>query len=114
MNPGKSKGEFFICLPLNKNYAFNTSKTGYLFHSENFALNESKDYQPFTLNIPLSPITKDSTVVLRNVFFETVINSFRLTGSVTETQAGEVAKIAAQEYYHKLFSQYTFENLLKY
>jgi len=67
----KNSGEFFICLPVNKNYAFNTSKTGYLFHSENFALMENKDYQPFALNIPLSPITKDSTVILRNVFFET-------------------------------------------
>jgi outer membrane protein OmpA-like peptidoglycan-associated protein len=72
----KTNGEFFICLPVNKNYAFNTAKTGYLFHSENFAMVEKKDYQPFTLNIPLSPITKDSIVVLRNVFFET--NKFNL------------------------------------
>ncbi|MBI4945869.1 MAG: PD40 domain-containing protein [Bacteroidetes bacterium] len=72
----KTNGEFFICLPVNKNYAFNTSKTAYLFYSENFVLNESKDYQPFVLNIPLSPITKDSIVVLRNVFFET--NKFNL------------------------------------
>lgn len=67
----KNTGEFFICLPVNKNYAFNTSKPGYLFRSENFALNQKKDYEPFALSIPLSPITKDSTVILRNVFFET-------------------------------------------
>jgi outer membrane protein OmpA-like peptidoglycan-associated protein len=72
----KTNGEFFICLPVNKNYAFNTSKTGYLFHSENFAMVEKKDCQPFALSIPLSPITKDSIVVLRNVFFET--NKFDL------------------------------------
>ncbi|MEK6615953.1 MAG: OmpA family protein [Bacteroidota bacterium] len=67
----KSNGEFLICLPVNKNYAFNTSRTGYLFHSENFTLIENKEYQPIIINIPLSPITKDSTVVLRNVFFDT-------------------------------------------
>jgi len=67
----KANGEFLICLPLNKNYAFNASKTGYLFHSENYSLAENKDYQPIAVNIPLSPITKDSTVILRNVFFET-------------------------------------------
>jgi outer membrane protein OmpA-like peptidoglycan-associated protein len=67
----KKKGEFLICLPLNKNYAFNTSRPGYLFHSENFALNENKDYKPIIINIPLSPITKDSSVILRNVFFDT-------------------------------------------
>lgn len=74
----KAKGEFLICLPVNKNYAFNTSKEGYLFHSENFALIENKEYQPFSVSIPLSPITKDSTVILRNVFFET--NKFDLKG----------------------------------
>lgn len=67
----KKTGEFLICLPLNKNYAFNASKAGYLFNSENYSLTENKDYQPIVVNIPLSPITKDSTVILRNVFFDT-------------------------------------------
>ena len=73
---GKKNGEFLICLPVNKNYAVNISKPGYLFHSENFALNETKEYQPFALSVPLFPIAKDSTVVLKNVFFET--NKFDL------------------------------------
>ena len=67
----KSSGEFLICLPVNKNYAFNTSKTGYLFHSENFSLIENIDYQPIAIEISLSPITNDISVILRNVFFET-------------------------------------------
>ncbi len=71
-----SKGEFLICLPLNKDYAFSTSKTGYLFFSENFALKDKKDHLPFEVIIPLSPITKDSSVTLKNVFFET--NKFDL------------------------------------
>lgn len=67
----KTKGEFLICLPVNKNYAFNTFKTGYLFNSENFSLMENKEYKPIVISIPLSPIEKDSVVVLRNVFFDT-------------------------------------------
>jgi outer membrane protein OmpA-like peptidoglycan-associated protein/Tol biopolymer transport system component len=67
----KKNGEFLICLPLNRNYAFNTSKAGYLFHSENFSLTENKDYKPILINIPLFPITKDSSVILKNVFFDT-------------------------------------------
>jgi outer membrane protein OmpA-like peptidoglycan-associated protein/tetratricopeptide (TPR) repeat protein len=68
----KTNGEFFICLPVNRNYAFEVSKTGYLFNSRNFALNETKDYQPFAIEIPLSPITiTGAPVVLNNVFFET-------------------------------------------
>lgn len=65
------KGEFLICLPVNVNYAFNASKTGYLFYSENYSLVEKKDYQPISVSIPLSPITHDIPVILRNVFFET-------------------------------------------
>lgn len=70
------KGDFLICLPVNKNYAFNVSKTGYLFYSENYSLMEKKDYQPITVSIPLSSITNDIPVVLRNVFFDT--NKFNL------------------------------------
>jgi len=73
----KTSGEFFICLPVNKNYAFEASKTGYLFNSKNFALNESKEYEPFAVEIPLSPISvTGAPVVLNNVFFET--NKFNL------------------------------------
>jgi len=68
---GKTRGEFLICLPLNKNYAFNASKAGYLFNSENYSLMENKEYKPIVVSIPLSPITKDSTAILRNVFFDT-------------------------------------------
>ncbi len=68
---GKTKGEFLICLPVNKNYAFNASKSGYLFNSKNFALNENKEYKPFDVVIPLSPIKESIIIPLNNVFFET-------------------------------------------
>jgi hypothetical protein len=31
------EGTFLVCLPVNKNYALNVSKKGYLFYSENFS-----------------------------------------------------------------------------
>lgn len=78
------EGEFVITLPIGKNYMLNVSKEGYLFHSENFALTEKKDFaEPFLLKIDLVPIPEDLTntgetakpkskpIVLNNVFFET-------------------------------------------
>ena len=70
-NSNSATGEFLICLPVNREYAFNVSRDGYLFRSENFSFRENKDYEPIAINIPLTPIAKDSFVVLKNVFFET-------------------------------------------
>jgi outer membrane protein OmpA-like peptidoglycan-associated protein len=66
------KGEFLMCLPLGKEYAFNISKEGYLFYSENFQLKEKKEIiDPYILEIKLKKIKIGEGVVLRNVFFNT-------------------------------------------
>jgi outer membrane protein OmpA-like peptidoglycan-associated protein len=66
-----ANGLFFHSLPTGYNYAFNISKPGYLFYSENFELlKESDATNPFVLNIGLEPVTAGSSVVLRNVFFD--------------------------------------------
>ncbi|PLX06404.1 MAG: hypothetical protein C0596_18230 [Marinilabiliales bacterium] len=71
----KGTGEYMVCLPVDRDYAFNVSKPGYLFYSENFSLTDLEDpSQPYIMNIPLQPIEDDITVVLKNVFFE--FNSF--------------------------------------
>ena len=64
-------GEFFTCLPANTNYAVNVSKDGYLFHSENFVLNEQSALQALKLDIPLQRLNKGSKIVLNNIFFDT-------------------------------------------
>ena len=64
-------GEFFTCLPANANYAVNVSKEGYLFHSENFALDEQSALQALELDIPLQRLNKGSKIVLNNIFFDT-------------------------------------------
>jgi len=71
------KGEFLMCLPLGKEYAFNVSKEDYLFYSENFMLKEmTRINDPYILTIKLKKIEIGSAVVLRNVFFNT--GSFEL------------------------------------
>ena len=64
-------GKFLIPLPSGKNYGIAVKKDGYLFHSENFDVPETKDYQEVFLDIKLIPVQKDAKIVLRNVFFDT-------------------------------------------
>ena len=64
-------GEFFTCLPANANYAVNVYKDGYLFHSENFDLDEQSALQALKLEIPLQRLDKGSKIVLNNIFFDT-------------------------------------------
>lgn len=72
LNSDEQNGEYLVCLPVDKDYAFNVSKEGYLFYSENFSLtNLENPEEPYIMNIPLKPIEKGVTVVLKNIFFET-------------------------------------------
>jgi outer membrane protein OmpA-like peptidoglycan-associated protein len=65
-------GEFLLSLPVNNNYALNVSKEGYLFYSDNFALEgENPLTKPFVKDIPLQEIKVGQTVILKNIFFDT-------------------------------------------
>ncbi|RMG81089.1 MAG: tetratricopeptide repeat protein [Bacteroidetes bacterium] len=64
-------GGFLVCLPVDKDYALNVRKDGYLFYSENFSLKGHNDSKPYLLEVPLQPISVGKSVVLKNVFFET-------------------------------------------
>ena len=66
------QGEFLMCLPLDKEYAFNVSKDGYLFYSENFKLKDITDIvSPHIVEIKLTQIQLGGSVILRNIFFNT-------------------------------------------
>lgn len=69
-------GEFLVGLPINREYALNVSKDGFLFYSENFSLKEQKDAKPVLKDVAMVPIKKDERVVLKNIFFAT--GSFEL------------------------------------
>lgn len=65
-------GDFFLCVPTNRRYAFFASTPGYLFYSEHFDLKgEYSATDPYVKNIELSPILVNQTMVMRNVFFDT-------------------------------------------
>lgn len=64
-------GQFLLTLPSGKDYGIAVKKEGYLFHSENFNIPPTSEYQEITLDIKLLKLEKDSKIVLKNVFFET-------------------------------------------
>jgi outer membrane protein OmpA-like peptidoglycan-associated protein len=67
-----ANGEFLLILPLNKDYALNVSKEGYLFYSDHFSLSgKGNSFDPITKEVPLQPVKVGETVVLKNIFFDT-------------------------------------------
>ncbi len=64
-------GEFLVCIPTGREYALNASSEGYLFFSQNYNVAVGTPKEPYTLNVPLSPLTAGSTIALRNIFFNT-------------------------------------------
>lgn len=66
------QGSYLACIPLKHNYAMNVSAPGYLFYSENFSLEKIYEVdKPYVMDIPLQPIEPGSTVVLKNIFYQT-------------------------------------------
>ena len=81
-------GGFIVCLPVNRDYALNVSKDGFLFHSEHFELTDTaSSNKPFIKNVDLNPIKYGESVILRNIFFETA--SFELL----PTSSAELGKL---------------------
>lgn len=64
-------GNYLVTLPVGKDYVFNVNRKGYLFYSDHFSLQHNHTDSAFTVNIPLQPIEKGASIVLKNIFFET-------------------------------------------
>ena len=62
-------GNFLVTLPVEKDYALNVNRKGYLFYSDNFSLIKNTVDSFFTLKIPLQPIEAGASVVLKNIFY---------------------------------------------
>ncbi len=63
-------GKYLVSLPSGKNYGLAVKREGYLFHSENFDLPASADYQEVEKNIDLKKIEVGQSIVLKNIFFD--------------------------------------------
>jgi outer membrane protein OmpA-like peptidoglycan-associated protein/tetratricopeptide (TPR) repeat protein len=65
-------GEFVMTLPVDKEYALNVSRNGYLFYSTNFSLKSlNKTDSSVKLDIPMQAVAVGEKVVLNNIFFDT-------------------------------------------
>ncbi|MBK8610128.1 MAG: OmpA family protein [Chitinophagaceae bacterium] len=64
-------GNYLVTLPVGKDYAFNVNRRGYLFYSDNFSLTKNSTDSVFNVDIPLQPIEKGASIILKNIFFET-------------------------------------------
>ncbi len=65
-----STGKYLVSLPSGKNYGIVVKHEGYLFHSENFDIPASKDYQEIEKNIELKKIEIGESIILKNIFFD--------------------------------------------
>ncbi len=63
-------GKYLVSLPSGKNYGIFVKKDGYLFHSENFDLKSSDEYQEVEKNVALKQIEVGQSIVLKNIFFD--------------------------------------------
>ena len=63
-------GNYLITLPKGKDYAFNVTRKGYLFFSENFPLSQQQGDTAYNIDIPLQPIEANAAIVLKNIFFD--------------------------------------------
>ena len=66
-----SSGKYLVSLPSGTNYGIVVRQDGYLFHSENFDLPAGAAFAEVTKDIPLKKLEIGTTIVLRNIFFDT-------------------------------------------
>ncbi|MBX9852376.1 MAG: OmpA family protein [Cytophagaceae bacterium] len=66
----KLTGAYLIVLPSGKNYGIRVQRTDYLFHSENFDIPSSTNYQEIVKDVELKKVAIGTKIVLRNIFFD--------------------------------------------
>jgi outer membrane protein OmpA-like peptidoglycan-associated protein len=70
VNSNSATGAYLIILPAGKNYAITVTKPGYLFHSENFDISDTAEFQEIIKNVDLNKAQVGAKIVLRNIFFD--------------------------------------------
>ena len=63
-------GNYLFVLPAQSEYAVYANSQGYLFTSLNFSEVEEEFAIERVVNLELQPVTKNSTIVLKNIFFD--------------------------------------------
>jgi outer membrane protein OmpA-like peptidoglycan-associated protein/tetratricopeptide (TPR) repeat protein len=63
-------GKYLVSMPAGKNYGISVRKDDYLFHSENFDLPKTAEYNEVSKDIKLKNIAVGNSIVLKNIFFD--------------------------------------------
>jgi outer membrane protein OmpA-like peptidoglycan-associated protein len=63
-------GAYLMILPPGSDYGISVSKTGYLFHSENFLVTDTAEYAEIVKDVDLKKASVGTRIVLRNIFFD--------------------------------------------
>jgi outer membrane protein OmpA-like peptidoglycan-associated protein len=63
-------GKYLVTLPSGKNYGIAVKNDNYLFHSENFDIPFTSNYQEIAKDVTLKSIAVGSKIVLKNVFYD--------------------------------------------
>ncbi|KAF0242483.1 MAG: OmpA/MotB domain-containing [Chitinophagaceae bacterium] len=69
-------GEYFITLPVGKDYTFSVNRKGYLFFNELYELSNKQADSVYRKDIALQPVELNASLVFRNIQFAT--KSFQL------------------------------------
>ena len=64
-------GNYLVTLPAGTNYLLSIRQPGYFFHSEVFEMKKTIDATPQQLNVQLQPLSKDTSIILKHVYFRT-------------------------------------------
>ncbi|MCX7764778.1 MAG: OmpA family protein [Bacteroidia bacterium] len=63
-------GKYLVSLPAGRNYGIAVTAPGYVFHSENFIVEETQGYREVRKDIGLEKYKTGTVIVLRNIFFD--------------------------------------------
>ena len=85
-------GNYLTTLPEGKSYAFSVNRKGYLFYSENFTMKGNVSDSPIVVNIGLQPLQKGSSIILKNIFFQTKKYDLEPTSFVELNKVAELLK----------------------
>jgi outer membrane protein OmpA-like peptidoglycan-associated protein len=70
LTSNSSTGKYLVTLPAGKNYGIYVNAKEYLFHSENFDVNDTADYTEVIKDIALKKLEVGSQIVLNNIFYD--------------------------------------------
>lgn len=65
-----ASGAYLVSLPAGRDYNITATAPGYLFHSDNFNIPDSANFQQVERNIELQKLEVGSSIVLNNIFFD--------------------------------------------